>query len=137
MGLSNFAVVQVVNQEYLEEDEDVWTLEDKTQWIKVSDDYFKVGIHLIECNNEASFRGKCYRDYIEDVTGMNIKTMLIDNNRVNIMAIQLEKHAQEIEQDPKQFCNFMYEADNVETSKNLAKWFRVCADNGFSLLGDY
>lgn len=146
MGLNNYAVVQIVHikiikieaQEEQEEDEQMWTLDDGSEWIKVSDNYFNVDINLIECNDEAGFRGKCYRDYIESVTGMNIKTPWIDNNRIKIMADQLEKRAKEIQENPNQFCGFMYEDDeknNIKVTRNLAKWFRICADNGFSMIG--
>jgi hypothetical protein len=70
----------------------------------------------------ASFRGKCYSEYVESVTGVSLYQEEIPTDTVKMMADKLESASKEIPQ---------YGDPTFQEKKALAQWFRVVAnENG-------
>lgn len=74
--------------------------------------------------NGPSFRGGVYADYVERVTGVSLYAEYIPPCTVKRMAEALEGATPEFEDDVTE-----------EEAHALALWFKVCADNGYAIVG--
>jgi hypothetical protein len=91
---------------------------------------------MLSANGQGSFRGKCYDQFIEDITGESLYQEEIRNDNVIAMAEALEEflsgHMKVKDQD---LINVDYGDMSFGEARDLAKWFRVTADNGYSVVG--
>jgi hypothetical protein len=76
-----------------------------------------------------SFRGKIYDRYVTTVTGKTLYQTYIPPDKVKVMA---DKLSAVLEDHPD--SEFIY-GISCEEAKALAEWFRVCADNGYAVVG--
>jgi hypothetical protein len=77
---------------------------------------------------DGAFRGKVYDEIIESVTGESLYQEEIDNETVKEMATSLEEAV-------ASGRVFKFEADADDHLSLLAAWFRVAADNGYTVTG--
>lgn len=101
---------------------------------------------MISGNGESpSFRGKAYDAYVQAVTGQSLYDPCDDpwqGNDLLHIAVQLELAAEgqvqplqsNITSDP---WDFGFDDVSSDERVALAKWFRVCADNGLAVSVDY
>lgn len=75
----------------------------------------------------ASFRGKIYDDYVFTVTQRTLYQEFIPPEEVKEMAMLLQNAV----------SSLVYEDYDLtkEEAEHLARWFKVCADNGFAVCG--
>ena len=96
--------------------------------------------------NSGSFRGKCYAELVEEVTGYSLYEDELPPPVVNKMAVMLRQASDEnpLQVTPEQALEAMNAAcklgfiDTVELAYELhalACWFEACASQGYSVIG--
>lgn len=76
-----------------------------------------------------SFRGKVYNDYVQEVTGESLYQEFIPTEKVKEMANKLEEAVKE-----RKFAEVTNPV-SAEEAHALTQWFRVCAENGYAVIG--
>lgn len=136
MGLDTYAVRPLAEDDLSEEEK---AMDPPPLWGPPADLSIFEGIELcggmMSANGSGSFRGKVYAEYVEQITGLSLYEAMIEPDTVRHMANLLE--ADLPDPDAKGDA-IAYEGDwnvTVEDARNLAKWFRACADNGLHVHG--
>lgn len=80
----------------------------------------------------SSFRGRRYDDYVLETTGNSLYFYYIPPEEVKKMAEKLALAAEEISDEDLE----EHELTREEV-RNLARWFKIAADNGFALHGSF
>ncbi|MFX0064481.1 MAG: hypothetical protein ACFFC7_20100 [Candidatus Hermodarchaeota archaeon] len=91
-----------------------------------------------EGSNSSSFRGKVYRGYVQEVTGISLYREIITPDKVKEMSQLLTNELETFWKDkPDDFerdgdC-WLYPVSKDEAS-NLAKWFQVAAKHNYAIV---
>jgi hypothetical protein len=80
----------------------------------------------------SSFRGRPYEDYVVEVTGNSLYFFYMAPDEVKKMAEKLESGAEEISDEDLKELEL-----TREDVRNLARWFKIAAANGFALHGSF
>jgi hypothetical protein len=81
--------------------------------------------------DDGSFRGKVYGDTVEEVTGVSLYQEWIPPETVEKMADAFEQC------DPEAVAREDASGPRAGEIRDLAKFFRICADRGLGLIGWY
>lgn len=81
-----------------------------------------------------SFRGRVYDGYVSEITGESLYQEYIPPEVVKEMASKLEAAVAQGRTTYRDFEGDEQEI-SLEEARALAAWFRVCADNGFAVVG--